>query len=153
MEFNQIIEGAGVVAVVFGAVVKGRAVGSERCGDDDTAAAKCGDGFTSQRDRSKQRSVGAGGIEAGFGIAHARNLVARSFNDVSACFNVGAMHCDDLFGRIFKDVGGPERAIDVGAEVIELRGHAAIENVGAATEIFTPYVAVDHVLNGNCLRR
>ena len=48
MEFDEVGEGAGVVAVVFGAVVKCCAVGSEGRSDEDAAAGKCGCGFAGQ---------------------------------------------------------------------------------------------------------
>ena len=63
------------------------------------------------------------------------------------------MHSDTFFGRVFEDMRGPERAVDIGAEVFEFRGHATVEDVDSAKEIFTRYVAFDHVFDGNCLRR
>ena len=121
--------------MVFGAVVERRAVRSERGGDEDAAAGNCGCGFAGERDGTEESGVGTFGSEADFGVAHARNLVARGLDAVGARFDVGAMHGDDFFGRVFENVRGPEGAVDVCAEVFEFRGHAAIEDVDSAKEI------------------
>ena len=84
----------------------------------------------SQRDRVEQCGICARGIEADFCVAHARDLVAGGFDDVGAGLDVSAMYGYDFFGRIFENVRGPERAVDIGAEEFELGGHAAVEDVG-----------------------
>jgi hypothetical protein len=81
--------------------------------------------------------IGAGRIESDFGIAHARDLIAGSLDDVGAGFDVGAMDSDDLLGRILKHMRGPERAVDVGAKVFEFGGHAAVKDVKTVEESFT----------------
>ena len=44
------------------------------------------------------------------------------------------MDSDDLFRDFFKDMGGPERTVDIGAEIFEFGGHAAVEDVEAGEE-------------------
>jgi hypothetical protein len=132
MKFDQVIEGAGVVAVVFGAVMECCAVGSERCGDEDTAIGIRCYGLAGERNRAKESSISAPWIEAYFNVAHARDLVTGSFDDVGAGFDVGTMDGDDLFRRRFEDVRGPEGAVDVRAEILEFGGHAAVEDANGA---------------------
>ena len=52
MEFNEIVEGACVVAVVLGAVVESCTVWAEGSGDEDALVRKCGCGVASKRDEA-----------------------------------------------------------------------------------------------------
>jgi hypothetical protein len=136
MEFDEIVEGTGLVAVVFGAVVECCAVGTERSGNDDASIRKGLRGFAGECDGAKECGVGTVGGETDLGIAHARNLVACCFDDVGAGFDIGAMNSDNFLGSVFEDVGGPERDVDVGSEIFEFGGHAAVEDVDAVEEGF-----------------
>ncbi len=134
VELDQGGVGAVVVAVVFGAVMEGCSVRAEGCGDEDAAGGVFGSGLAGESDGAQQGSVGPFGGESDLGIAHAGDLVAGGEDAVGSGFDVGAMDGDDLGGFVFKDVGGPERAIDVRAEVFELRREAAVEYVDAIEE-------------------
>jgi hypothetical protein len=134
MELDEIGEGAGVIAVIFGAVVESCAVWTEGSGDEDALVRKCGYDLAGERNCAEQGSISAGWIEGDFCIAHARNLVASGFDDVGSGLDVGAMDGCDFFRRFFEDMGGPQRAVDVGAEVFEFRGHATVEDPGVGKE-------------------
>ena len=121
--------------MVLGAIVEGCAVGAERSGDEDAAIGIRRSCLTSEGDGTEQGGIGARGIEADFGVAHARDLIAGGLDDVGASFDVGAMDSDDLLRGLFEDVCGPERTVDIGAEVFEFGGHAAVEDVDAAQNV------------------
>ena len=93
---------------------------------------KSGSGLVGQFYRAQKCGVSACWIEADFGISHARDLVARGLDALGAGFDVGAMHRNDLFRCVFENVGRPEGAVDVGPEIFEFRGHAAVENMDVA---------------------
>jgi hypothetical protein len=131
VELDQFRVGEGVVAVVFGAVVQSRSIGSERCCDNDPAARKCNCRLASQRHRSQQRGIGSLRREADLGIADAGNLVAGGLDALRACLDVGAVDGNDFLRRFFQHVSRPERAIDARSQVFELRGQAAIEHMNA----------------------
>jgi hypothetical protein len=44
------------------------------------------------------------------------------------------VHCGDFLRLVFENVRGPERTVDPGAEILELRGQTAIDYVYAAQE-------------------
>ena len=134
MKGNEVGVGAVVVAMVFGAVVERRAVGSEGDGDQDLARGKFGCGIASEFDGTEQSSVGTFWSEADFGVAHPRDLIAGGLDAVGARFNVGVMNGGDFFGRVFENMRGPEGAVDIRAQVLEFRGQAAIEDVDAVQE-------------------
>jgi hypothetical protein len=130
--------------VVFGTIVQCSAVWTERCGDKDGAVGKGGCGFAGQRNRTKQSSIGAGGVKADFCVAHAGDLVAGGLDAIGSGFDIGAMDSDDFFGRVFKNMRGPERAVDVGSEIFELRGHASVEDMYAAKKGVAGFGEVAH---------
>ena len=41
------------------------------------------------------------------------------------------MHRDDLLRRVLEHVRGPQRAIDVGAQILKFGSHAAVKDVNA----------------------
>ena len=94
-----------------------------------TAIGKCICGVAGEGDGTEQCCIGAGGIETNLRVAHAGDLVACRFNDVGAGFDVGAMRGNDFFRCVFENMGRPERAIYVGAEIFKFRRHAAVEDV------------------------
>ena len=60
--------------------------------DDSVAFNRAGD------NQARLEDIGPGRIEADFGIAPARYLVARGLDDVGASFDIGAMDGDNFFG-------------------------------------------------------
>jgi len=131
VELNKVVEGAVVLAVVFGAIVERCTVWAERCSDDDTAVRIVCDSLPGKRYGAQKSGIGAGGIDANLGVTHAGDLIAGRFDDVRTGLDVGAMDGNDFWGCIFEDVRGPEGAVDVGAEILEFGGHASIEDVEA----------------------
>lgn len=134
VEAYEITVGAVVVAVVLGAIMESRAIRAQRGGDENAARGKFRGGGAGDGDGVDQGGVGAFWREAALGIALARNLVAASGDALSAGGNIGAMHGGNFFGLIFEDVGGPERAIDAGAEIFEFGSEAAIDDTDAAED-------------------
>ena len=137
VEFDEIVEGAGVVAVIFRAVMERCAVGAEGCSDKDAALGIESCGLAGECYGTEERGVRTRWIEADFGVAHARQLIACGFDDVCSGLDVGAMHRDDFLRCIFKHVCGPQRTFDVGAEILKFGGHAAVEDVKPIQERLT----------------
>ena len=134
MELDEIGEGAGVVAVIFGAIVESCTIGAERCCDDDAAIGECGCSFASQRDRVEQCGIGTRGIEADFSVSHARDLVAGGFDDVCAGLDVGAMYGYDFFGRSSRTCADQSGPLILAPRIFEFGGHAAVEDVGVTED-------------------
>src|SRR5215472_10407015 len=135
MELHQFGAGAVVVAVILGAIVKCGAIGAEGCSDKDTANGIEGSGLARKSDGAEQSCVSASWIETNLRVAHARNLIAGGFDDAGAGLDVGAMHRNNLLGCVFEHMRGPQRAVDVCAEILELGGHAAVEYVNTLKNI------------------
>lgn len=128
MEADEIGVGAVVIAVVFGAVVECCAVRAERGGDEDAAGGEFGDGGAGDGDGFEKCGVGVLGRKAALGVAHARDLVAAGGNALSSGGDESAMDGGDFIGLVFKDVGGPQRTVDAGAEEFEFGGEAAVDD-------------------------
>ncbi len=131
MEADQIVVGAVVVAVILAAVVQRRAIRPQRAGDENMPAGKLRNHRPRQLDGSQQRRIGALGWKSHLGIAHPRNLVTACGNALRARFDVGAMHGEQLFRLVLKDVRRPQRTVDPRTRIFELRGQAAVDDMNA----------------------
>lgn len=134
MEVDEVVVCAVVVAVIFGAIVEGGAVGSEGHSDEGRLVNEFGGGGAGERNGMEKSYVGALRGKAHLGVTHARDLIAGGLNAVSAGPEVGAVDGEDFVGRVFEYLRGPERAVDIRAHVLKLGGHASVENADAVKD-------------------
>ena len=128
MKIDKFAEGNGVVAVVLRTVVEHCTERPKGCSNQYLALGKLSGSCTSQRDRTKKRSVGLLRRKTKFRIASARHLVAGSFDTIRPRLDVRAMNGNDLLWLILQHMRGPQRTINIGAEILKLGSHPSIEH-------------------------
>ena len=93
----------------------------------DFAGGEFGGGFAGEVHGLEQCGVGPFGSDPDFGVTHAGDLITCGLDAIGSGFDVAAMDGGDCFGCVVENMRGPERAVDVCAQMLEFGGHAAVE--------------------------